>query len=855
MHIFDSLDTPRPSAKVSKKHCEVTMNKLFHSWSQDLAHSFRGLRRRPGFTAVAIASLALGIGANALVFGVVNSVLLKPLRFPESDRLVAVWLTPPDEPDQRFGTNTGVFFTIRDNNTSFESFGTGRLNETATISVAGDDKTYWMPSQWFSESLIETLDVDPLLGDWPPRNPEGVAISYDLWQSLFGGSPNALGTIVDFGLVTAEIQAVMPEGFHLMNPDTGIWFYQPDEALTSALHSPNRLFTLIGRLKPGVTIKQAQAEMDNLAEVVSKDFPESHLGWGFKVESLRRAYVGGFGDMLWVFQGAVFLVLLIACANVGALVLSHAAARQKELSIRSAVGSGRWRLVRQLVTDNLVLTALGAMLGVALAWLGIGFLVGSGIDDLPRLAEIRMDWRVVLFATVIAVGTGAIFGVLPGLYASRPNLMLVLREASRGSSDGAARRRFRAAFVVGQVSLALIILVASSLMLRSFVLINAAGVGFNPSNLTVLEIPFPRTYSRSTGENTAAGGLLVEFDDRFGTDSEAVITRLASLPGVESVAATATPPLGGSPPHVGFRVDGEEVLPSEQTARSAEWYPVSSAYFDTLEIPVVRGRAFDTADRLDTLPVAIVNTAMAERFWPGEDPLGKILQTDVVDAPPRTVVGVVGNVRQDRYQRVPQPQIYIPRLQVPLRMDNAIALQFLLTSVVVRTDQDLSIAEATLRNVVQDLIPTLPVSGIRAVEDYASGQIGDLRRATLVLSTFGMIAVGLALIGIFGVVTHLVSQRTAELGIRMAMGAQRAEVLWLVLRQGLAVTLIGLAVGTVAALFLMRMVAGLLYGVATTDPLSFAVAPILLMAITILACYFPARRASRIEPVIALRSD
>jgi putative ABC transport system permease protein len=831
------------------------MSKLFASWLQDLALSVRGLRQRPGFAAVAVASLALGIGANALVFGVVNGVLLQPLDYPAADRLVAVWLTPPNEPDQRFGTNTGVFFTIRDNNRSFESLGAGRLNESLTVSVKGDPTTYSFPSQFVSADLIRTLAVEPLLGDWPPTDPNGIAISYGFWQQMLGGAPNVLGTSVDTGVASVPIAAIMPEGYHLMNPETDIWLYQADDNLATAMRSPNRLFTLIGRLKPDVTVEQAQAEMDNLAEVIRRDFPETHAGWGLNVESLHSAYVGNSRDLLWMFQGAVLFVLLIACANVGALVVSKAAARQKELAVRSALGSGRWRLIRQLLTDNLVLTAVGAVLGIALAWVGIGLLAASDIDGLPRLSDVRMDGRVIVFAAAIAAVTSIIFGVLPGLFASRPNVMLVLKDAVRGSSDSVGRQRFRAAFVVGQVALALIILVSSGLMIRSFMLINAAGVGFNASNLTVLELPFPRTYIQNTGENTSAGGLLVEFDNRFGVDSEAVIARLRSLPGVRSVAAGATAPLGAPPPRVGFSVDGDELQPSEQTARSAEWYPVSTEYFDTLEIPVVHGRAFDAGDRLDTLPVAIINTAMADRFWPGEDPVGKTLQTDAIDDPARTVVGVVGDVRQDRYQRVPQPQLYIPRLQVPLRMDNAIALEFLVTYVVVRTDDRLSLSDTALRSTVQEVMPTLPVSNIRTVEDYASGQIGDLRRATLLLSTFGFIAMALAVIGIFGVITHLVSQRTAELGIRLALGAQRNSVLSLVLRQGFAFIAAGLVVGMAASVFLTRLVASFLFGVATTDPLSFGAAPILLMAVALLACYFPARRASRIDPGIVLRDN
>ncbi len=593
--------------------------------------------------------------------------------------------------------------------------------------------------------------------------------------------------------------------------------------------------------------------MNSLAEVIGTDFPETHMGWGLRVESLRDASVGGWQQLLWIFQGAVLLVLLIACSNVAALVMSRAAGQQKELAVRSALGSGRWRLVRQLVTDNLVISALGAALGIGLAWVGVRALVASEIEGFPRLAEVRMDWSVVALAGLMALGTGIVFGVLPALHVSHPNLTEVLREEGRGSSSGIGKQRLRSAFVVGQVALALIILVASGLLIRSVTLINAAGLGFDPADLTVLELPFPRTYNRNTGENTPTGGLLVEVDSRFAADSEAVIERLSSVPGVRSVAAAATPPLGGSPPHVTVRLEGETLSPSEQTARRVEWYPVSSAYFGTLGIPVLRGRAFDTGDRAQSRPVAVINAAMAERFWPGQDPIGRLLQTDVVDAPALEVVGVVGNVHQDRYQRAPQPQMYVPRLQLPRRMDNAVAVDLLSAAVVVRMDRSLSGMDTALRSAVHEVIPALPVSRIRAVEDYASGQIQDLRRATLLLSTFGIIAVALALIGIFGVVSHLVSQRTAEIGIRMAMGAQNRQVLSLVLRQGVAMIVAGLVIGTAAALALTRLLGSLLYGVTTIDALSFAAALSVLTVVGLLACYFPARRALRIEPVVALR--
>jgi putative ABC transport system permease protein len=825
----------------------------FNSWFRDVVVSCRRLRQSPGFTVVAVVSLALGIGASTLVYSLVDGVLLRPLALPGEDRLVTVWLTPPNEPDQRFGTNTGIFFTIRDNNTSFESFGTGRLSEAVTVRPSGgDEAAQRIPAQFFSRDLIQTLDVAPLLGDWPPKDPNGICISYDLWQRMFAGSPSVLGTSVDLSAFTGVIDAVMPEGFHLVDPDTGVWLYQPDDDLARAARSPGHLFRLIGRLKPGVTIHQAQAEMDGLAQVIGKDFPD-YMGWGLKVESLRDTYVGGFRPLLWVFQGAVFFVLLIACSNVGALVLSRAAARRKEFAVRSALGSSRWRLVRQLLTDNLVLSLLGATLGIAMAWVGVHVLVASGIEGFPRLDGVSMNWRVVAFAGLTALGTGILFGVLPGL-SVRPNTTEVLKEASRGSSQGLGQQRFRKAFVVGQVAFAVIILVTATLLLRSFALISEAGLGFNPSNLTVLELAFPRSYYRRDG-STPAGAPLVQFDSRFDEKNEEVVRRLSALPGVRSVGVTATPPLGGSPPRVGVRLEGETLLPSEQTARNVEWYPISTDYFRTLDIPLVRGRAFDVRDRLESLPVAIISRAMAERFWPGENPIGQRFQSDVIDAPVREVVGVVGDVRQDRHQLVPQLQMYIPRLQVPRRMDNTMALDFLETSIVVRTNGVLTGMQATLRAAAREVVPDVPVSNIRTVEDYAAGQIQDLRRATLLLSISGIIAVALALIGIFGVVSHLVSQRRTELSIRMALGAEARNVQFLVLRQGVAMMVPGLVLGTGAALALTRLVGALLYGVSTTDPLSFAACILALTAVGLLACYLPARRASRIETALVLHSD
>lgn len=827
----------------------------FNSWMRDLTVSWRGLCRRPGFTVVAVASLGLGIGANALVFSLVHTILLEPLPYPDPDRLVVVWLTPPDRPDERFGTNTGVFFTIRDNSESFEHFGTGRLNEAFTVIPRDGDLSQFIPAQFFSKDLVDTLGVEPMLGVWPEESQEvGLAISHGLWQRMYGGTPDILGTSLYTGL-EGVITAVMPEGYHLMDPDTGIWAYQADDNLARALRSPNRLFTLIGRLKPDVTIGEAQAEMDRMAGVISDEFPETHEGWGLRVEPLHDAYVGGLGQSLWVFQGAVFFVLLIACANVGALVVSHAASRQRELAVRAALGSSRWRLVRQLLTDNLLLSFLGAMVGIVLAWVGARSLAASGLEGFPRLEEVSVDWAVIVFAAAVALGTGVVFGALPALHVSRPDAGAVLRDGARGGSGGPGQQRLRNAFVIGQVSLALTVLVVSALMLQSLVRVRGIGVGFDPKDLTVLELPFARTYYRNTGENTASGGFLAEIDAGFTDLSERIVEEIRTVPGVRYASATATPPLGAPAARVSIGLEGEVLSASEQTARSVEWYAVGTDYFETLKLLLVRGRTFDDRDRLEARPVAVINTTMAERFWPGEDAVGRVFRTDAIDAPEREVVGVVGDVRQDRYQPTPQPQMYVPRLQVPRRMDMARALDFLLTSVVVRTDGRVTGMEEMLRTAVREVDPTVPVSMVRTVEQYASRQLQDLRRATVLLSSFGVISVTLALVGIFGVTSHLVSQRKIELGIRIALGADRRQVLSLVLGQGAVLILVGVALGTGASLALTRLVEGMLYGVTATDPLSFAAAGGLLTAIGMVACYVPSRRAIGIDPVVALRDS
>jgi putative ABC transport system permease protein len=813
--------------------------------------------KRPGTAAVIVLSLALGIGANTLIFSLVNAALFRPLPYRDAERLAVLWFTPENQPNQKTGTNPLGYFTVRDSNRAFESVGAGRL--TAAFNVAEDSPSgggrIRVQGQWFTQGMVDVLGVNPQIGRWPDSQQFETVISHGLWQRLFGGSNDVLGRKLRLDLGVATIVGVMAPGFEVLTP-ADVWIFQSDDAIRSLLRSPNRLFTLVARLKPGVTLEQAQTEATNLANVLAKENAATHQGWTIRAEPLRDVYFAGIRKPLLVFQGAVVFVLLIACANVAGLLLAETSMRHREFALRAALGSGRARIIKQLLTESVLLAATGGVVGIALAWIGLRFLSDLTAARMPAAAAVTLDMPVLALTLLMCAGSALIFGVLPAVHASRPNVMAVLKEAARGSTSGGARHAFRSGFVVIQVSLALVLLVGAGLMINTFIRLSAVDVGFDTRSLMTFQVPLPRSFYGATDRpTTMAGGMEVGINQRLHVLTEQIRERISRIPGVVSAALTATPPLGGEPRHMELTREGQPaVLAGEHPW--AEWYPIGANYFRTLGLPVQRGRDFGAQDTDKGEPVAIIDEAMAASFWPNEDPIGKRIQLNLVYDQSRQIVGIVGNVRQNRYQRVSLPQVYVPRVQLPARMDMTDAQEvLLLNTYIARVSGDPARYAAAMRNAVAQVDPTQTVMNVRTIEEYAELQLTELRQSAALLTTLSSVAVILAVVGVFGIVAHTVSQRTQEIGIRVALGARSSSVLGLVLRQGMLLIGIGAVVGITASLLLSRLIQNFLWGVTPTDPLTFAVVVILLLLIGFAACLAPAQRALRIEPLKALREQ
>jgi putative ABC transport system permease protein len=696
--------------------------------------------------------------------------------------------------------------------------------------------------------------VQPVIGRWFQRDDTqtGVVISHGLWQRLFGGRPDVLGQTLRMDSWRGVVIGVAPAGYQTLTPDVDLWIQQPDEDLARALRSPNRLFNVFGRLKPGVTIEQAQAELRTLESPLGEYLPMNE-GWALDIDSLREAYIGYLRQPVLILQGAVFLFLLIACANVAGLLLAQALARQREIGVRAALGSARHRILRQLLTENILLSSAAGAVGLALAWFGLRTLVNTGLSAYRDLHDVTLDWTVVGFAILISGATAIVFGILPALQLSRIDVVTVIRDAGRATTAGPGRSRLRDGFVVIQVALALVLLVGTGLLVQSLLRLNAVHPGINPERLLAVQVPLPRALYANTGGNTPAGGLLVRFDSRFSDLTERMQDRFASVPGVRSVAATTPPPLGGRARRVLFTKVGS--LADDRDPWSSEWYAVTPNFFETVQAPVLQGRAFTRQDAHTSRPVIVINSTLAARYFANENPIGRVVQTDVLDDPPREIIGVVDDVRQDRYQTSLAPQMYVPRAQLPYRMDMQMALEVLVTTLVVRADIDPDALVSPLRDAVREIDPTLSVSSARTVEEYAAGQLLELSQYATVLGIFGALSVTLAVIGILGVMSQAVGHRANEIAIRLALGAQPSNMLGLLLGHGLKMIAAGLVLGLAASLLITPVIRGFLWSVTPTDTVTLTLVVSGLALVALLACYVPARRALNVTPVAALRGE
>jgi putative ABC transport system permease protein len=836
---------------------------------QDLRYGVRVLARHRGTTGVIVLSLALGIGANTIVFSLVNAILLKSLPYPDPDRLVTLWFTPPNRPDQRAAANSGVCLDLAERGHElFEHVGcylgvAGNFVDASEVATEGPE---WLNGEMLTYEVAQATGVRPQLGRWFTREEDHaeaekvILISHALWQRRFAGASDVLGRRVrvpDFaGTDTpSTIVGVMPPGFAFA--DSGSDYFIPLRNSPRLRRSPPRNRLVAGRLDPGVSLAQAQAAADALAARYAEENPTLNEGWGIRVEPLSESRVGGLRAPFQILHATAGLVLLIACANVAGLLLAQGATRQRELAVRVALGSSRWRIVRQLLTESTLFSALGGVLCLALAGAGLGVLVSWLPPGLPRLDEVGLDSRVLAFTVVVSVATALVFGILPALQVSRPDLVNALKESGRSATASRSRQRLRSAFVVLQISLALVLLAGAGLLLNSLLRLYNVQVGFDPRDLTTFRMSFTgQQFFRSTGNTTPSGSVEMELSPRINLTAMQLRDRLLELPGVEAVSAVAsTRPLSGGARSYRFTIEGQEPAASEQDALSAQWFPVLPEYLAVLQAPVLRGREFTDRDSASGPPVALINQTMAQRYWPGEDPIGARIAVDFFNDVPREIVGVVGDIQQNIYQLETQPQIYVPHAQLPVLQAGATAFGLEDLTFVVRARAGAADWVPVLRAAAVEVDPVHAITTVQPLEQYSANQTQGRRQFVALLSVFSAIALVLAIVGIYGIMAHSVTQRTSEIGIRVAFGAGARDVLRLVLRQGLMLIGIGMAVGLGASLALTRVIRSALWGVTATDPLTFAVALSVLFTVAFLACYIPARRALRIDPMNAMRHD
>ena len=797
---------------------------------QDLRYGARMLWKKPGFTVVAFVTLALGVGANTAIFSVVNAVLLRPLPFADPDRLVVIRETKlPQFPE--FSVSPGNFLDWQRQTTVFEQIA---ALSGVSYNLIGSGEPERLRGSRVTANLFSTLGVKPALGrDFKPEeDQEGrnnvVIISYGLWARRFGADPNIIGQALTLSGRSYTVIGVMPQTFRLLDRATDVWAPMAFTAQERENHGDHYIFAF-GRLKPQVTQEQATAEMRTIAQRLEQQYPDSNAGWGVKLVPLLQYMVGDMRPALLVLLGAVALVLLIACANVANLLLARAAARQKEIAIRTAMGAGRWRIMRQLLTESVLLALIGGSLGLLLAVWGLDLLLALAPENLPRVKDVSIDARALGFTFGITLLTGVLFGFVPALQASRPNLNETLKEGGRGMTGDARRQRVRHALVAGEIAVALLLLIGAGLLLKSFWRLQEVEPGFNPKNALAVNLELPRMKYPEDQQCAAFYSQLIE--------------RVSSLPGVQAVGASSVLPFADDYV-VGFVIQGRPpVAPGEM--RSANYYAVSPDYFKAMGIPLIRGRFFTERDNQDAPRVMIINETMARRYFPDEDPIGKRILITQGPETFREIVGIVGDVKQYGLDTETTAQTYEPYLQQP----------FSFMTLVVRATTDATSLGAAVRSQVLAVDKDQPVSSIETLEKLVSDSVARQRFSMTLLGVFAGVALVLAAVGIYGVMAYAVTQRTHEIGIRMALGAQDVDVLRLVIGQGMILALIGVACGLIGAFALTRLMSSLLFGVRATDPFVFAGVALLLAGVALVACYIPARRAARVDPNVALRYE
>jgi putative ABC transport system permease protein len=822
----------------------------------DLRFGLRQLRRAPVFAAAAIVTLALGIGANTLAFTIVNAVLVRELPYRDPDRIVLVHFHPSDEPDNRAGATLQNYFALRDGSRSFDVVGSAS-STMASIAVAPDDVAGAEPvaGQRIHASLPKVLGVQPVLGSWftdaddPQSAPRKVVLSHGLWRQRFGADPDVIGRVVWMDSEETIVVGVMPEGFEFLNPSE---YWTPSRWSDATMASPSRMLVVAARLKPGVTLQQAQAEMDVLSSSLARDFPQTNKDWRVRLESAYDGYTWWARQRLLVLQGVVTLVLLLACANVAGLLLVQGSKRQPEFAMRLALGSSRGRLVRQLMAESLLLGCVGCACGIGLAVAGLRlFRTQNPTAWLPRAGEITPDAQVLAFAVVVMAASSILFGLLPSWSVSRPALLSAIKRTN--VPGRMSPQQLRGMLASGQVAIALMLLIAAGLLVNTLVRLTLNRPAIDPTNLLAFQVRLNLGEMVTPTGRDAGGFYTMRFSPQASLTFSRIQERLSAVPGVRSVAASIVPPT--RPASYRFPVRATRETWTAGGVILAGWYPVTPDYFRTLGIAVRRGREFARSDSLDSTQVAIVNETLARRLWPGENPIGREITIDFVNDRHRQVVGIVADMRESSQQQEFAPHVFVPDAQLPLASRGWFQAPRITMTYFVRTETDPVPLVGQIRSAVADVYRRQPIYNIRTIEDAMWGELTSWRQYLLLLGAFSGIAAVLALVGVYGLVAYGVGQRTKEIGIRRALGANAGAVLSLVLRQSFRLTALGIGAGVAASLVATRVLKGLLWGVSPTDPVTFLLVAITLGAAALLACYVPARRALAIDPMTALRVE
>jgi predicted permease len=827
---------------------------------QDLLYGFRMLLKKPGFTVIAALSLALGIGANATIFSIINATLLSDLPYPDANRLMVLWTAPLNRPGIRNNVTARNYLAWKDRSQSFQSIG-ALYGFPSNLGAERDGSpAERLDGAHFSYSMWDVLGVKPSLGrvftkeEDQDGNPAPVMVlSYPFWQRRFAGDPNVLGRKVLLDNQETVIIGVMPKGFDFANSTTDFW--APLGITPQQMSSTASFLLLAGRLKPGVSPQQAQAEMDSIAQGLVGAFPGNTKDLGVRVEAMQGAFFQGLKEPLTVLQGAVGFVLLIACANVAGLLLARAASRRTEMAVRSSLGAGRRRIIRQLLTESILLAIFGGLLGAIFAWGGLKAIIAS----LPAgsLPDIVLSGRVLGFTALVSIATGLFFGLVPALQTSKIDLSAAIKDSTRGGSEGLAKQRIRGALVTAQIGLALVLLIGAGLMMNSFLRIERNDLGGDPKGLLTFEFRFPQSQLMKPVGQQYRGVGLWDISPNVALTYDRLFERVRGLPGVISAAGASRPPFAGAM-RMQFRILGRPAPePGPQgSGMNAAYIPVTPNYFSTVRIPVVQGRDFTANDTASGPLVVIISKAMAERWWANENPIGQRIVFDFVpDEQPREIVGVVGDVRLNQTQAQPGPIVYLPHGQQSPRWlgpswDYRSAMFFIL-----RTSGNPTGIAPAVRSAVAEIDPSKPVGNLRTVEQNLRDQVSGQRVYMLLLTVFGAIAAVLAAVGIYGVMAYAVTQRTREIGIRMALGATSSSVMRLVVKQALLLVFIGLILGVAGAFGLTRFLANELYGVTATDPPTFVAVSLALVLVAVLASVIPTRRAVSVDPTEALRHE